>query len=68
VRISDCNVSLCSTGYSVDPGGGHLVLRNFASQCSAAPFAVGAGNLFGPIVATPGDMLTTTNPNANFVQ
>ena len=68
VRISDCNVIQCSTGYSVDAGGGSLVLRNFASQCGVAPFAVGGGNLFGPIVATQGEMLAATNPNANFVQ
>jgi len=68
VRISDCTVGQCTTGYSIDPGGGHLVLRNFASQCSGAAFAVGAGNLCGPIVSTQAEMLTTTNPNANFVQ
>ncbi len=68
VRISDCSVSQCSTGFSVDAGGGHLVVRNFASQCSLAPFDVGAGNLFGPLVATQAEMLATTNPNANFAQ
>ena len=68
VRVSDCTVVQCTTGYSIDPGGGNLVLRNFASQCSGAAFAVGVGNLFGPVVANQGDMLATTNPNANFAQ
>jgi hypothetical protein len=63
VRVSDNVVSSCATGIAVDAGGHHLVVHNTASG-SATSFAVGADNMFGPIV-TSADILTNTNPLAN---
>ncbi|MBK7877206.1 MAG: right-handed parallel beta-helix repeat-containing protein [Planctomycetes bacterium] len=66
VRVADCTVSQCGTGVAVDAGSASLVVRNLASSCTVAPFAVGAGNLFGPVIATQTDLDLATNPNANY--
>ena len=68
VRVVDCNVSQCGTGVAVDGGGACLVVRNLATGCTVAPFAVGAGNLLGPVISTQGALDVATNPNANYAQ
>lgn len=62
VLVSDNRFNTCGNGINVDAGGHHLVVRNVASN-NTINFAVGTGNMFGPVVtgADPG-----TNPNANY--
>lgn len=68
VRVTDCTVSQCGTGVAIDPGSACLIVRNLATQCTVAPFAVAAGNLFGPVIVNQAQLDVGTNPNANFAQ
>ena len=67
-QIQECGAFSCAVGFQID-GTKNLVISNSATDCPS-PFALGAGNLWGPVVSGSGNLALIpggSDVNANIV-
>jgi len=66
--VTQCFVSECGTGISVEANSKAMITNNRVCTCPLGHYVVGTGNLMGPVITSTVDLGLSSNPHANYAQ